>query len=534
MSYNKETGMYEGYIYKIYNDVNDKLYYGQTTTTLEHRWGQHMSKNNAEKLKSIIYRAIEKYGKDKFHIVEVEKHQSFRKECLINILNEREVYYINIDNTLVPNGYNMTYGGNNHSNSTKEPIDVYSIDGKLLQQCESIHEASILYKYDNKSINDCCNGIIVPKNGYIFRYHGDPFNKYRTNSLVGWNKIHIFQFDIDTKKLIAEYDSLTEAYEKTGINDTNILRGLYRNDCTAGGYYWSIENKFDYIHKTSWFVPEPKRNVVCAYDFDGNLIYRFNSQFEAVNTLKLNCSSSAIGECCNGKQMYVQGYVWRYDGDPFDKYPVNIVKSDKSPIGYISANHCKSVDCYDVYGNYITSFGSMTNASIFCNGDVTNIINCCNNKTATVCSLVFRYSGDSFFKFIPKYTWKDEVRKIDIYNQNGMFIKTINNVIDLVNDNFIKKPKISSIFAICNNTAKYNSIKKYTFRWHGDSFENPGSIDTYPHPDYQQLFENNPDAIKDDVINLLKQSLDNVGMFYNTQQAAQSSAERTRNIVDDK
>lgn len=34
MSYNKEIEMYEGYIYKITNSIKNKLYIGQTITTI--------------------------------------------------------------------------------------------------------------------------------------------------------------------------------------------------------------------------------------------------------------------------------------------------------------------------------------------------------------------------------------------------------------------------------------------------------------------------------------------------------------------
>lgn len=37
MAYNKETGMWEGYIYKIWNDINDKIYIGQTYSTIKER-----------------------------------------------------------------------------------------------------------------------------------------------------------------------------------------------------------------------------------------------------------------------------------------------------------------------------------------------------------------------------------------------------------------------------------------------------------------------------------------------------------------
>jgi len=41
--YNKETGMYEGYIYQIYNPFNMKSYIGQTTQTIKTRLSGHKS-----------------------------------------------------------------------------------------------------------------------------------------------------------------------------------------------------------------------------------------------------------------------------------------------------------------------------------------------------------------------------------------------------------------------------------------------------------------------------------------------------------
>ena len=62
MSFNKETGMYEGYIYKIINDINDKVYIGQTITTIAERWHGHMSSVlNEKRCKSALYNAMRKY-----------------------------------------------------------------------------------------------------------------------------------------------------------------------------------------------------------------------------------------------------------------------------------------------------------------------------------------------------------------------------------------------------------------------------------------------------------------------------------------
>lgn len=60
MSFNKETGMYEGYIYLIENKLNKHKYIGQTSQTIKKRWMQH--KSDAKIFNYPLYRAINKYG----------------------------------------------------------------------------------------------------------------------------------------------------------------------------------------------------------------------------------------------------------------------------------------------------------------------------------------------------------------------------------------------------------------------------------------------------------------------------------------
>ena len=53
MSYNKETGMYEGYIYKIVNDINGKIYIGQTRRDVDTRFKEHCKGANITNKKKI-------------------------------------------------------------------------------------------------------------------------------------------------------------------------------------------------------------------------------------------------------------------------------------------------------------------------------------------------------------------------------------------------------------------------------------------------------------------------------------------------
>lgn len=93
-----------GKIYLISNDVNNKVYVGQTTQTLKKRFNGHCCYSKSDKSQNMyIKRAIHKYGRDKFHI-------SLLEECLLEQLNERERYWIDFYDSY-NNGYNLTLGG---------------------------------------------------------------------------------------------------------------------------------------------------------------------------------------------------------------------------------------------------------------------------------------------------------------------------------------------------------------------------------------------------------------------------------------
>lgn len=90
------------YIYKIVNDINDKVYIGKTENSIEKRFKEHCKdafRNRNEKRP--LYSAMRKYGIEKFHIELIEK---------TNIPEEREIFWINFYNSYL-NGYNATKGG---------------------------------------------------------------------------------------------------------------------------------------------------------------------------------------------------------------------------------------------------------------------------------------------------------------------------------------------------------------------------------------------------------------------------------------
>jgi len=92
-----------GIIYKITNNVNGKIYIGQTTRSMAERWADHCcaTKNTSRPIKN----AIKKYGRE-----------SFEKEELITYIDQTsldrmERHFIVCFGSLRPSGYNIKHGG---------------------------------------------------------------------------------------------------------------------------------------------------------------------------------------------------------------------------------------------------------------------------------------------------------------------------------------------------------------------------------------------------------------------------------------
>src|SRR5947209_14486093 len=91
-----------GIIYRITNLVNQKIYIGQTTRRLTHRWQQHCCETKCSK----VTRAIRKYGPAAFRIEQIAQAESLER------LNELEAYWIfTLQSHLPQFGYNLRLGG---------------------------------------------------------------------------------------------------------------------------------------------------------------------------------------------------------------------------------------------------------------------------------------------------------------------------------------------------------------------------------------------------------------------------------------
>lgn len=128
-----------GRIYIIRNTINNKVYIGQTISSINLRFRNHLSaaKNGGD---YIIGKAIRKYGESNFYVELLE-------ECLVEELNEREKYWISFfDSTANRNGYNMSVGGNavkvQKKLNSDEIIELFNLGVPAFKIAKKLHVAT--------------------------------------------------------------------------------------------------------------------------------------------------------------------------------------------------------------------------------------------------------------------------------------------------------------------------------------------------------------------------------------------------------
>lgn len=133
-------------IYKITNKKNNKCYIGQSNDPMR-RWRQHKQRalQGEDKGKSAIHDALRENGIENFdfHIIGWFKDY-----------NEKEKYYIQYYNSLVPNGYNIMKGGEEPPHKYGEEHHNSKYSQKIVDQ---IIDDLLSHKYTQKEIQDKYN-----------------------------------------------------------------------------------------------------------------------------------------------------------------------------------------------------------------------------------------------------------------------------------------------------------------------------------------------------------------------------------------
>jgi group I intron endonuclease len=205
-------------VYRVTNKINRKQYIGYTTKTLEERKKLHLSKANSPSNKHYFYlfkQAIRKYGIDNFDWEVLENCSSIEQCC------NKEIYYINKYNTISPNGYNLTEGGNGGIQSKETKL---KISKSLKTYWDNNKNLNSLVKATKKERSEWAKKSweIKKQKGYIkpsYTHKEDSkikmsLTKNKLNK-IKWINIH----SLETVEL-----SLTDMSKKTGLS-----RGVFNH-----------------------------------------------------------------------------------------------------------------------------------------------------------------------------------------------------------------------------------------------------------------------------------------------------------------
>ena len=134
------------YIYKITNDINNKVYIGKTEFSIEKRFKEHCQDAFRDRNeKRPLYSAMRKYGIEHFHIELIEETDN---------PEEREIYWIEALKTFKL-GYNATKGGDGRKYIDYDlVISTYKEVGNMRKTAEilNIDFSSVFNILHNKNV----------------------------------------------------------------------------------------------------------------------------------------------------------------------------------------------------------------------------------------------------------------------------------------------------------------------------------------------------------------------------------------------
>lgn len=255
-------------IYKITNNINDKIYIGQTTQALEKRWWQHC--HDKKGYCRALANAIAKYGPENFTVEQIDV------ACTRDELDRKEIYWIKFyDSMNHKKGYNLLGGGNHpvFSEETRKKLSLSRKGRKLSQRHkDNIRKANL----GKRMSEETKNKLRVLFSGTNGPFYGKHHTEYAKQKISENNRGKIVSSESRKKMSLARSGKRLSNEHKQKI--AIALMGKKNHNA---------------------------KRVLCVET--GEIFDCMNSVYK-----KLKINSHHIGSCCSGKRKTTGGYHWKY------------------------------------------------------------------------------------------------------------------------------------------------------------------------------------------------------------------------------
>lgn len=192
-----------------------------------------------------------------------------------------------------------------------------------------------------------------------------------------YSKKGVIQYDLNGNKLY-EYSSQLEAASALGLSSSSgISMCCLKKTKSAAGYYWTFSD--EPLPENLKTHRAPKRGGVIQYNKDGIQVAKFNSAMDA--SQRTNIHIDSIYMSCNKRRYSGGKYIWRWEDDPLSVSELHNHKYwGKVPILQ-----------YDLDGNYIQTFDSLSTAAKAVGASWQNIQRVCMGKRKTTHGYKWKY-----------------------------------------------------------------------------------------------------------------------------------------------
>lgn len=224
---------------------------------------------------------MRKYGLENFSILQVEEIDN-------ELLDERECYWIQQENSLTPNGYNCDLGGKGVSRYNYDEILKYYFT-------EANENASETARKFGCSLQTILK--ILEANDFSAKGH----------------KQKIYQISLRDGSIIKEFNSLIEAEKELNISHTQLWSALNHQAKSAGGYAWcKVEDYKNF--KLEEHIDAKKKSVICLenqIEFDSIKLAAEWIKENNYSSGKLTGIISNISRACKN-QIKAYKFSWSY------------------------------------------------------------------------------------------------------------------------------------------------------------------------------------------------------------------------------
>ena len=311
-------------IYYIRNLVNNKMYIGQSEKVLNRIKSHIYQLETNSHHNNYLQNSFNKYGYDSFEF-------GIITYCDSSVLLDYEIKFISLFNTFIPNGYNLTKGGDGApgklcSESQRDKLSRKVVLLNDLSIFETVREAAEKYDVDPINIISCCRNIL----SYAGRDNNDPLvwmyfsdydailnsekDRYISNKLAIANSTLSNMYCESNKTPVVclnngmVFDSIKSAAKYANIkNPIRIINVLNKKARYAGKIndepiVWSrldeyellTQKDIDNLIKNAPIRHFQTKQIVCLNTGD---IY-ISVQEAARQT---GIKESSLSDCCNGK-----------------------------------------------------------------------------------------------------------------------------------------------------------------------------------------------------------------------------------------